>query len=164
MGIRVGAYSKLLQVSEMSVYDLIRTLKECFDFFIFTKEEDLQKTENDKKTNCAVVKNILFFVKKCINICFCVFCKINKRFKDKTPLLSMKISALPPQRILQDSPNPLSTRSHTSTTLVLRSLLLINLGFFSSHPVVFFAQLSIWLLPVKENNASLVQPDKGKVS
>ena len=78
MGIWVGAYSKLLQVSEMSVYDLIRTLKECFDFFNFTKEEDLQKTENDKKTNCAVVKNILFFVKKCINIFPVSFVKSTK--------------------------------------------------------------------------------------
>ena len=72
MGIRVGAYSKLLQVSEMSVYDLIRTLKECFDFFNFTKEEDLQKTENDKKMNCAVVKNILFFVKNASTFFLCL--------------------------------------------------------------------------------------------
>ena len=70
MGIRVGAYSKLLQVSEMSVYDLIRTLKECFDFFNFTKEEDLQKTENDKKMNCALVKYVIFCCKENVSTFF----------------------------------------------------------------------------------------------
>ena len=72
MGIWVGAYSKLLQVSEMSVYDLIRTLKECFDFFNFTKEEDSQKTENDKKTNCAVVKIYNFLSKNASTFFLCL--------------------------------------------------------------------------------------------